>query len=571
MIAAPIPVRAAGGGDTSRAPIDRLATHDVTNQPPPLVDTNLLDTDPALVEGVVREGAGWATDRLRTFGAACGSAEAIDWGFAANRYGPDLRSFDRYGRRIDEVSFHPAYHALMDMAYSAGAHAIGWTADRPGGHVAHTAMVYLLSQVEQGVCCPVAMSYAGVPALAHQPELAQAWTPKLVAAAYDPRPVPATEKSALTVGMAMTEKQGGSDVRANSTTATPIGAGGPGQPYRLTGHKWFCSAPMSDGFLTLAQTESGLSCFLVPRWTPDGQRNAGLVFLRLKDKLGNRANASAEIEYHGAWAQMVGAEGRGIRTILDMVHHTRLDTATAPVGLMRQALAQAVHHATHRTAFQKRLVDQPLMRAVLADLTIEVEAGLALVLRVARAFDGSAAGDGPARAFARIAVAVAKYWLNKRAPGHVVEAMECLGGGGFIEESVLPRLYREAPLNGIWEGAGNVIALDILRAAAREPDSVDALLAELDTARGLDPRLTAAIDAAKAELGDPEGAERRARRIAERLALALQGALLAHHAPAALADGFLATRLGDGGGISYGTLPASLKLDDIIARAGGTS
>ncbi len=569
MTAAVLPVRPAGGG-TPRAPIDRLATHDVTNQPPPLVDTNLFDTDPALVEGVAREGAGWATDRLRAFGAACGGAEAIDWGFAANRQVPELHRFDRYGRRIDEVSFHPAYHALMDMAYAAGAHAIGWTAGRAGGHVAHTAMVYLLSQVEQGVCCPVAMSYAGVPALAHQPELAEAWTPKLVAEAYDPRPIPPAEKAALTVGMAMTEKQGGSDVRANSTTAVPVGAAGPGRAYRLTGHKWFCSAPMSDGFLTLARTDTGLSCFLVPRWTPDGDRNAGLVFLRLKDKLGNRANASSEIEYHGAWAQMVGEEGHGIRTIIDMVHHTRLDTAAAPVGLMRQALAQAVHHATHRTAFQKRLVDQPLMRSVLADLTIEVEAGLALILRVARAFDGSAAGDARARAFARIAVAVAKYWLNKRAPGHVVEAMECLGGGGFIEESILPRLYREAPLNGIWEGAGNVIALDILRAAGREPESLDAVRAELDDARGLDPRLAAAVDALQAELADPDAVERRARRIAERLALALQGALLARHAPPTLADAFMATRLGGGGGISYGTLPAGLKLDDIIARAGGT-
>ena len=548
-----------------RQPTAELATHQVTNQPPPLADYNLYDEDIALREALAREGAGWAEDKVRALGAELGTAHVAELGEQANRFTPELKTFDRYGQRIDEVDFHPAYHELMALGIGHRIPSIAWVSDKPGGHVAHTAMEYMLAQVEQGVCCPITMTYAGAAALRHQPDLAAEWLPRIHSDQYDPRSIPAAEKTGATIGMAMTEKQGGSDVRTNTTRAVPIGAGGPGGEYLLTGHKWFFSAPMSDAFLTLAYTENGLTCFLAPRWRPDGSRNPILI-QRLKDKLGNRANASAEVEYAGTWAQMVGEEGRGVRTIIEMVHHTRLDTALAPAGFMRQAVVQAVHHAGHRTAFQRRLIDQPLMQNVLADLAVEAEAALALVMRVARAYDESAA-DPAAAAFARIAVAVAKYWINKRVPGHVFEAMECLGGAGYVEESILPRLYREAPLNGIWEGSGNVICLDVLRAMAREPDSLDAFLAELEAAHGGDARLDAAVDNLKAALTDPEAAELRARRLVEAMALALQGALLVRHAPAAVADAFCAARLDGAGGHVYGTLPPGLALEEIIERA----
>jgi len=549
---------------SSRRPITTLATHEVQNQVPPLEDYDLLAADPALEEALRREGAGWAEDRVRTFARVLGSERVLRLGFEANRHEPELRTFDRFGQRVDEVDYHPAYHELMRLAVEHGMPSLPWREPRPGAHVAHSAMLYLLSQVEAGVCCPLTMTYAVVPALRAQPEIAAEWEPRVLATSYDPRCVPAEEKSGATFGMAMTEKQGGSDVRANTTRAHALGAPGPGGAYELTGHKWFCSAPMSDGFLTLANTDQGLSCFLVPRWRPDGTRNPFLI-QRLKDKLGNRSNASSEIEYQGTWCRMVGEEGRGVRTILSMVHHTRNDTVTAPASFMRQAVVQAAHHVRHRAAFGKRLVEQPLMRNVLADLAIEAEAATVLAMRISRSFDEAESDDG-ARAFCRIATAVAKYWLNKRAPGHVVEALECLGGAGYVEESGFPRLYREAPLNGIWEGSGNVICLDVLRAMAREPGSVEAFLAELDLAAGGDRRLDAAIAALRAELGKGADVELRARRVTEQMALALQGALLVRHAPHGVADAFCASRLGGDHGRAYGTLAPGANLAAAIDR-----
>ncbi len=545
-----------------RAPRTELATHEVTNQPPILADYNLFDRDPALVEAVKREGAGWAVDRLRRFGALLATEHVLELGATANRQPPELRAFDRFGQRIDEVVFHPAYHELMALAINHEVHALGWTADRPGGHVAHASLEYLLTQVEAGVCCPITMTYASVAALRHQPNVAAVWEPRALSSHYDPACVPAAEKAGATIGMAMTEKQGGSDVRTNTTRAEALGANG---AYALRGHKWFCSAPMSDAFLTLAVTDKGPSCFLVPRWQPDGSRNPFLI-QRLKDKLGNRSNASAEIEYDGTWARLIGEEGRGIATIMDMVQHTRLDTAVAPAGMMRQATVQAVHHADHRTTFQRRLTQHPLMRNVLADLVIESEAATMLTMRVARGYD-EATRDPDQTLFARIAVAVAKYWVNKRLPNHVYEAMECLGGGGYVEDSMLPRLYREAPVNSIWEGSGNVICLDVLRAMSREPSSLAAFLAEIDAARGTDPRLDAAADQLKNALDLPGEREVRARRLTEMMALTLQGALLVQHAPSAVAEGFLASRLAGDWGRSYGSLPAGLAYDEIIDRA----
>ncbi len=550
----------------TRSPRTELATHRVENQVPPLEDVNLFEVDAALKEGLVREGAGWAEEQVRAFGALMGSERVIRLGYDANRYPPELRAFDRYGQRIDEVEYHPAYHELMRLAIEHGMPSLPWTAGRPGGHVAHAAMLYLLSQVEAGVCCPLTMTYAVVPALRRQPDVAAEWEPRVLSRVYDPRSIPASEKAGATFGMAMTEKQGGSDVRSNTTRARPLGAGGPGGEYYLTGHKWFCSAPMSDAFLTLAYTERGLSCFLVPRWLPDGTRNRILV-QRLKDKLGNRSNASSEIEYQDTWARMVGEEGRGVRTIIDMVHHTRNDTVTAPASFMRQAVLQATHHARYRSAFGKRLCEQPLMRNVLADLIIEAEAATALALRIARGFDEAERDDG-ARAFSRIATAAAKYWLNKRAPGHVVEALECLGGAGYVEESILPRLYREAPLNGIWEGSGNVICLDVLRAMVREPESVDAFLGELELARGGDRRLDAAIEALRRSLTDTSDIELRSRSVTETMALCLQASLLVRHAPHAIADAFCATRLAGEHGQAYGTLPRGCDFAVILVRGG---
>src|SRR5579875_2578896 len=475
-------------------------THEVLNQPPPFENRNLFTTDQALQDAVRREGGEFARDRLTALGAVVGSAETIRLAEQANRFPPELRNYDRFGHRIDEVEFHPAWHALMGLAVQYRVPSLAWVEKRPGAHVARAALAFLWGQAEAGVSCPMAMTFAGVAALRRQPELAAEWEPRFLSDRYDSRFIPASEKTGATFGMAMTEKQGGSDVRANTARATPLGLRGPGAEYRLNGHKWFCSAPMSDAFLTLAYTEGGLSCFFVPRWLPDGTRNR-IRLQRLKNKLGNRANASAEIEYEDTWARLVGEEGRGIPTIIEMVQGTRLECAIGSAALMRQALVQALHHAGHRSAFQKRLIDQPLMRNLLADLALESAAATALALRLARAFDEGAQDRGQ-RAFARIATAVAKYWICKRAPMAVGEALECLGGNGYVEESMMPRLYREAPVNSIWEGSGNVICLDVLRAVAREPESIAALIAELDEARGVDRRYDRCFDGFKARLAD---------------------------------------------------------------------
>ncbi len=542
-----------------------LATHEVFNQVPAFEDRNVYDLDQPLQEAVAREGAGWAQERFRAFGERVGSAEVIEWGMLANRNTPQLRSFDRYGHRIDEVEFHPAYHALMDLGLSHGVSSIAWTARADKGekgYAAHAVLLYLMSQAEPGVCCPMTMTFASVPALRQEDRLAAVWEPLIRGSAYDAASRPVTEKSGATVGMAMTEKQGGSDVRANTTMAVPEGAGGPGAAYRLTGHKWFCSAPMCDGFLTLAQAAGGLSCFFVPRWRPDGSRNA-MHIMRLKDKLGDRANASSEIEYHNAHAVLVGEEGRGVRVIMDMVQHTRLDTILAPASFMRQALVQAVWHARHRTAFQRKLIDQPLMRRVLADLAVEAEAATALFMRIARSFD-NAAQDPREAAFMRIATPAAKYWVNKRCPGFIYEAMECHGGAGYVEESVLPRLYRQAPLNSIWEGSGNVICLDVMRALSRTPDALTMVLSDLDNALGQNRHYDTALTDLLFLASGPGPDEGSARLFTECLAKCLQASLLIRHAPAPVADLYCARHLSGQGGSSFG---AHGTVDDATIEA----
>jgi len=544
-------------------PRTHLETHDVTNQPPPFEDLNLFSSDRALVDAVTHASGDAHHHRLTKFGQHAGSAEIADLATQANRNPPQLKTFDRYGERIDEVEFHPAYHTLMTVGIEGGVSSAAWTGVETG-HVLHAGLEFLMSQAEPGVCCPMTMTYAALPALRHQPEVAGMWEPRILASRYDPASRPADQKHGATIGMAMTEKQGGSDVRANTTRATPLGAGGPGQAYSLVGHKWFCSAPMSDAFLTLAYTDKGLSCFLAPRWTPDGERNA-IEIMRLKDKMGDRANASSEIEYHGAHAQLIGEEGRGVRTIIEMVHHTRLDCIIAPAAFMRQATANALWHAAHRRAFQKTLIDQPLMQSVLADLAIESEAATQLAFRIAKSFDDSANNPGAA-AFSRIATPVGKYWLNKRVPNLVYEAMEAHGGAGYVEESVMPRLFRQSPLNSIWEGSGNVICLDVLRAMAREPDAVPAFLDEIERARGDNATLDAEIDALRDRLVQMPP-ESEARRLVERMAIVLQASILVRHAPAFVADAFCATRLATRPGFAYGALDAKIDTARLLERA----
>jgi len=541
-------------------------THEVLNQPPPLAGYDLCDSDPVLGEALHREGAGWAEGKVQALGVLAGGPEAIAWGEAADTNPPRLRTHDRHGRRIDEVEFHPAWHRLLGTAVASGLHAAPWRDPRPGALVARAAGFYLWTQVEAGHGCPVSMTFASVPALrAAAPDLAEVWEPKLTAPVYEPGLVPVAAKSGALCGMAMTEKQGGSDVRANTTTAAPAGSEG---IWLLTGHKWFCSAPMSDAFLVLAQAPAGLSCFLVPRVLPDGTRNR-FHLQRLKDKLGNRANASAEVELDGSAGWPVGEPGRGLAAILEMVNHTRLDCVVGSAALMRQAVAQATHHAAHRSAFGRRLGDQPLMSNVLADLAVESEAATHLAMRVAGAFD-RAAGDPGEAAFRRLATAVAKYWVCKRAPAVAAEALECLGGNGYVEESGMPRLYREAPLNSIWEGAGNINSLDVLRVLARQPDGLAALLDELAPARAAEPRLERAAAAVERELGsvaDPVGLQAGARRLVERLAVLLQAALLVRHGHPAVADAFCASRVAGDRGATFGTLPPGLDLAAIVERA----
>lgn len=546
------------------APRTHLATHDVTNQPPEFSGRNLYSTDRALCESVEREGGVWLNPALNALGGEAGSEQLLDAGDLANRHPPELVSFDRYGRRLDEARFHPAYHQLMDRAMAHGIHDIAWRANRPGGHIGHAAMLALFTQAEAGVMCPINMTYAAVPALRAQPDVTAPWLETLIGGTYDAQLKPIGQKRGITLGMAMTEKQGGSDVRANTTRAAPDGDG-----WRLTGHKWFCSAPMSDGFLTLAYTDTGnggdsggLSCFLVPRITPDGERNPVHV-MRLKDKLGNKSNASSEIEYHGAFAWRIGEEGRGVRTIIDMVHHTRLGTIAGTLGIMRRPLAEAVHHVRHRRAFQKTLIDQPAMAAVIADLALEYEAAAALVMRVARAFDGATESE---RAFARLSVAVAKYWLTKRCANFVYECMECLGGAGYVEEAPIARYFREAPLNAIWEGSGNVIALDILRTLSREPAAASAFFDELAATMGSDGRYDREVADLRDRLRAGVPNEGDARFVAERLALLLQASLLMRHAPQAIADAFVASRIAGEGGRSFGALPHGTGIAAIVER-----
>ena len=534
-------------------------TDSVFNQPPPLVDYNLFEADAPLREALEREGAAWAQDVVTDLGRLAGTQQAIDWGFQANAHPPVLRTYDRFGNRIDEVEFHPAWHRLMEVAIGHGLHALPWREPRPGAHAARAAAFYVWSQVEGGHGCPVSMTYAAVPALRKQPDLAAMWEPLMTTLDYDPGLRPALTKRGALFGMAMTERQGGSDVRTNTTRAEPT----VDDAFLLTGQKWFCSAPMCDAFLVLAQAPRGLTCFLMPRVLPDGTLNRFHI-QRLKDKLGNRSNASAEIELVDAWAEMVGEEGKGVRTIIDMVNHTRLDCVIGSASLMRQAVAQATHHTAHRSAFGKLLSEQPLMVNVLADIAVESEATTILMMRLAGAFDR--ASDSKEAHFCRIALAVAKYWTCKRAIGVVAEALECHGGNGYVEESILPRLYREAPLNSIWEGSGNVNALDVLRAMNREPESVAAFLAEVELAQGADPRFDRAFAGLKAELADAAEPETRARRVVERMAVTLQGSLLLRYGDPAVADAFCASRLGADWGHTFGTLPPGPGLRAIVER-----
>jgi putative acyl-CoA dehydrogenase len=535
-------------------------THQVTNQPPPLAGYDAAD-DPALLEALHREGAGWSEAAVRDLGRQAGGPRAQEWGRLANEYPPRLRSHDRFGNRIDEVEFHPAWHELISVATSHGLHAAPWQDARPGAHVARAAGLYVWAQAEAGHCCPISMTYAIVPALRHHGDLAARFEPLLAAREYDFGLRPPEAKSGLLAGMSMTEKQGGSDVRANTTVASPAAEDG---SYRITGHKWFTSAPMGDLFMVLAQAPRGLSCFLLPRVLPDGTRN-GMLLMRLKDKLGNRSNASAEVEYSGATAWLIGEEGRGVRTILDMVNSTRLDCVLAAATGMRAGVLEAIHHARHRSAFGKQLVDQPLMASVLADLAIESEAATVAALRLAGATDRAARGDGQEAAFRRLALAATKYHVCKQAPAHAAEALECLGGNGYVEESGMPRLYREAPLQSIWEGSGNVAALDMLRVLAREPEGAEALFADLDLAAGADRRLDEAVARLRKDVAAPE--EATARRLAETMATVLQAALLVRHSAPAVADAFVASRLAGDRGRAYGTLPAGARAAEIIARA----
>jgi putative acyl-CoA dehydrogenase len=535
-------------------------THEVTNQPAPLERYDLFSSDVALRECVARE-LGRASDaRLSEYGRLAGS-ELLELGFQADRNPPELHTHDRFGNRIDVVEYHPAYHRVMQLAIGHGLHALPWLEPQPGSHVLRAALCYLHGQVEPGSYCPISMTCAAVPALRLEPALRALWEPRLLSTGYDPRPLPAGEKGGALIGMGMTEKQGGSDVRSNTTRARPRGSDG---EYELVGHKWFFSAPMCDAFLVLAQAARGLSCFLVPRFRPDGSRNA-LHLQRLKDKLGNRSNASSEVEFESAYAQLVGEEGRGLPAILEMVMLTRLDCAVGSAALIRQAVAQAAHHCAQRAAFGRRLVEHELMQNVLADLALESEAALVLALRLARAV-GEAALDERARALARLATPIAKYWICKRAPGAVNEAQECLGGAGYVEESILPRLYREAPLGSIWEGCGNVQCLDVLRALAREPETLEAYRGELSLAAGGDRRLDSASAALERQLAQPAQAESSARRTVEQMALALQASLLVRAGDARVSDAFC-TRLEPGRGLAYGTLPPGVELRALAERA----
>jgi putative acyl-CoA dehydrogenase len=542
------------------------ATHEVFNQASPLAGYNVYEADAVLREAVRREGADWAEERISSVGALAGSERLIELGAAANENPPRLRTHDRYGNRVDWVDFHPSWHELMSIAVGNELHASPWKDPRPGAHVARGAAFMCMSQAEAGIGCPISMTYSVIPALRAQPDLAAEWEPRFLSAEYDGRNVPATQKAGALAGMGMTEKQGGSDVRANTTVARPVDGGGPGAEYEITGHKWFMSAPQCDAFLILAQADGGISCFLFPRWTPDGERNR-FRLQRLKDKLGNRSNASSEIEFDSASAWLVGEEGAGVRTIIEMVNHTRLDCVLGGATGMRAGAAHAVNHAAGRSAFGAPLIEQPLMRNVLADLCVESEAATISAMRLARAYDEALAGDEQAQSLKRVANAVLKYWICKRAPYHAVECLECFGGNGYVEESGMPRLFRESPLNSIWEGSGNVQCLDVLRAMVKSPASVEAFFAEVLEGAGTEPRLDAYAAALREDVpGDVETIQERARRLVERMAIALQASLLVRYGDPAVADAYCASRLSGDWGHAFGTLPAGTDFGRIIER-----
>ncbi|MDH6286006.1 acyl-CoA dehydrogenase family protein [Rhodococcus opacus] len=547
-------------------------THTVLNQSAPRADVNEFTLDTVLSEGVRRHDADWATGELTDIGALVGSATFQHDAELANTIIPELKTFDRWGNRIDEVEYHPAYHRIISAAVAHGAHTSEWADPKPGANVARAAAFMMFAQIEPGHSCPISMTNAVIPSLDLQPDVAAIWKPRALSRSYTPE-LDAPGKASAIFGMSMTEKQGGSDVRANTTVATPAGRGGPGADYLLTGHKWFCSAPMSDAFLVLAQAEGaggvGLSCFLLPRILPDGTRNVFRI-QRLKNKLGNKSNASSEIEIDGTVGVMVGEPGRGVRTIIEMVARTRLDCVLGSTAGMRQSVAEAVWHASHRSAFGKVLADQPAMTSVLADLALESEAATVTALRLARAHDEDASEQE--RSFRRLATAVAKYWICKRGPHHAYEALECLGGNGYTEDFPLARRYREQPVMAVWEGSGNVIALDVLRAMTREPDSVDAFDAEVNLARGSNAVLDEHLDRVRRQLGelateDPARAQLRARTVVESMALALQASLLTRFSPAAVADAFVDARLGPDRTHEYGTLSPSADLVSILSRA----
>ena len=553
--------------------MDGFDTHEVVNQASPFADVNLFACDLALQEALQREGGGWAAPHLAAFGERLGASDIQELARLANIHGPALASHDRAGRRIDEPEFHPAWHALMGIMIGAGAHAAPWSEPRPGAQVARAAQYLLIGQAENGVQCPLTMTYAAVPALRRAPALAATWLPKILSRDYDPRPLPLAQKRGALVGMGMTEKQGGSDVRANTTRATPLAPGAEGEAgahaWRIVGHKWFYSVPQADAHLVLARCEGdaggGLGCFLVPRFLPDGRRNAVRV-QRLKDKLGNRSNASAEVEFCGALGWLIGEPGRGIPTILEMGSHTRLDCVLGSAGIMRAALCHALHHARGRMAFGRPLAEQPLMRNVLADLALESEAATAFALRLARCIDE---GGDPAQALlGRILTAAGKYWICKRGPGFGAEAMEVMGGNGYVEDGPLARLYRELPVNSIWEGSGNVMCLDLLRALGKSPEAARAVLAaELAPAAELDARFGAHATALLAGLAARVGDESGARLLAEQIVVALQAALLLRHAPPYVGEAFLRARILQPAGGAYGRLPAQVDAGAILARA----
>ena len=536
-------------------------THEVFNQVPSLDGANLYRQDIPLQEWIRRYDGAFADAQLAAYGALAGGP-LMRAGFLANEHKPVFKSHDRYGNRVDLVEFHPAYHQLMSAAIENGLTSLPWRDPRAGANVARAGLTYLHSQAEAASGCPLTMTFAAVPAIRLQPDVAEKWLPKILSSQYDPSNVPMEQKTGVTIGMAMTEKQGGTDVRANTTRAYPIGMGGPGQAYELVGHKWFCSAPMCDAFLTLAYTDKGLSCFLLPRHRPDGSRNAFYV-QRLKNKLGNWANASSEVEYRGAFAWMLGEEGRGVPTIIEMVSLTRFDCMVGSSSLMRQALSQASHHCAHRKVGGRVLAEQPLMQNVLADLALESEAALALTMRMGRALDH--VHDELEEKFARLVTAVGKYWICKRAPEMIYEASECMGGAGYVEETILPRLYREAPVNSIWEGSGNVQCLDVLRALSKEPGVLDALFAELGDGHG-DARLKAHIQSIKAGFADTSDIQYRARQLTEDMAVALQAKLLLEAGNSTVSDAFIVSRL-DGRGRVYGTLPRGVDVAALVARS----